>query len=132
VLVLGVVAIGLGILFENQNIAFMVGLAFSIAASCNFPILILSMYWSKLTTRGAMVGGWLGLLTAVVLMILGPTIWVKVLGHATPIYPYEYPALFSMAAAFIGTWLFSITDNSEAAVQERGRFYSQLYAHKQG
>ncbi|MDN5970770.1 MAG: cation acetate symporter, partial [Enterobacterales bacterium] len=126
VLVLGLVAIGLGILFENQNIAFMVGLAFSIAASCNFPILILSMYWSKLTTRGAMVGGWLGLLTAVILMILGPTIWVKVLGHAAPIYPYEYPALFSMAAAFIGTWLFSITDNSEAAVQERGRFYSQF------
>jgi cation/acetate symporter len=62
VLVLGVVAILLGILFENQNIAFMVGLAFSIAASCNFPIILLSMYWSKLTTRGAMIGGWLGLL----------------------------------------------------------------------
>ncbi len=74
VLILGVVAILLGILFENQNIAFMVGLAFSIAASCNFPIILLSMYWSKLTTRGAMVGGWLGLLTAVILMILGPTI----------------------------------------------------------
>ncbi len=132
VLVLGLVAIGLGILFENQNIAFMVGLAFSIAASCNFPILILSMYWSKLTTRGAMVGGWLGLLTAVILMILGPTIWVKVLGHAAPIYPYEYPALFSMAAAFIGTWLFSVTDNSEAAVQERGRFYSQFVRSQTG
>lgn len=132
VLVLGLVAIGLGILFENQNIAFMVGLAFSIAASCNFPILILSMYWSKLTTRGAMVGGWLGLLTAVILMILGPTIWVKVLGHAAPIYPYEYPALFSMVAAFIGTWLFSITDNSEAAVQERGRFYSQFVRSQTG
>ena len=132
VLVLGLVAIGLGILFENQNIAFMVGLAFSIAASCNFPILILSMYWSKLTTRGTMVGGWLGLLTAVILMILGPTIWVKVLGHAAPIYPYEYPALFSMAAAFIGTWLFSITDNSEAAVQERGRFYSQFVRSQTG
>lgn len=132
VLVLGLVAIGLGILFENQNIAFMVGLAFSIAASCNFPILILSMYWSKLTTRGAMVGGWLGLLTAVILMILGPTIWVKVLGHAAPIYPYEYPALFSMAAAFIGTWLFSITDNSEVAVQERGRFYSQFVRSQTG
>ncbi|MEG1467585.1 MAG: cation/acetate symporter ActP [Hafnia sp.] len=132
VLVLGLVAIGLGILFEKQNIAFMVGLAFSIAASCNFPILVLSMYWSKLTTRGAMVGGWLGLLTAVILMILGPTIWVKVLGHAAPIYPYEYPALFSMAAAFIGTWLFSITDNSEAAVQERGRFYSQFVRSQTG
>lgn len=69
VIILGIVAIGLGILFENQNIAFMVGLAFSIAASCNFPIIIISMYWDKLTTRGAMIGGWLGLSTAVILMI---------------------------------------------------------------
>lgn len=59
--------------------------AFSIAASCNFPIILLSMYWSKLTTRGAMVGGWLGLLTAVILMILGPTIWVQILGHESAV-----------------------------------------------
>lgn len=78
------IAILLGVLFENQNIAFMVGLAFAIAASCNFPIILLSMYWSRLTTRGAMLGGWLGLLTAVVLMILGPTIWVQILGHEKP------------------------------------------------
>lgn len=84
VLVLGVIAIVLGVLFENQNIAFMVGLAFAIAASCNFPIILLSMYWSKLTTRGAMMGGWLGLLTAVVLMVLGPTIWVQITGHEKP------------------------------------------------
>ena len=61
---LGVLAIGLGILFESQNIAFMVGLAFSIAASCNFPVLLLSMYWKNLTTRGAMIGGWLALISA--------------------------------------------------------------------
>ena len=61
------------------------------------------MYWSRLTTRGAMIGGWLGLLTAVILMILGPTIWVQILGHEKPIYPYEYPALFSMFVAFVGT-----------------------------
>ncbi len=126
VLVLGVVAIALGILFEKQNIAFMVGLAFSIAASCNFPIILLSMYWSKLTTRGAMIGGWLGLITAVVLMILGPTIWVQVLGHATPVYPYEYPALFSMIVAFVGTWFFSVTDHSPQGAQERGRFRAQF------
>ncbi len=132
VLVLGLVAIGLGVLFEKQNIAFMVGLAFSIAASCNFPIILLSMYWSKLTTRGAMVGGWLGLITAVTLMILGPTVWVQVLGHAKPIYPYEYPALFSMLAAFIGIWLFSITDSSTQAVQERGLFYAQFIRSQTG
>lgn len=132
VLVLGVVAIGLGILFEKQNIAFMVGLAFSIAASCNFPIILLSMYWSKLTTRGAMVGGWLGLITAVVLMILGPTVWVQVLGHAEPIYPYEYPALFSMLIAFVGTWLFSLTDNSVQGAEERRRFRAQFIRSQTG
>ncbi|MBA2814136.1 cation acetate symporter [Candidatus Pantoea persica] len=132
VLVLGVVAIALGILFEKQNIAFMVGLAFSIAASCNFPIILLSMYWSKLTTRGAMIGGWLGLITAVVLMILGPTVWVQVLGHATPVYPYEYPALFSMAIAFIGTWFFSVTDHSPQGAQERGRFRAQFIRSQTG
>ncbi|TCL05752.1 cation/acetate symporter [Sodalis ligni] len=132
VLVLGLVAIGLGVLFEKQNIAFMVGLAFSIAASCNFPIILLSMYWSKLTTRGAMVGGWLGLITAVTLMILGPTIWVQVLGHAKAIYPYEYPALFSMLVAFIGIWIFSITDSSTQAVQERGLFYAQFIRSQTG
>ncbi|RLM07577.1 cation/acetate symporter ActP [Gibbsiella quercinecans] len=132
VLVLGIVAIALGILFEKQNIAFMVGLAFSIAASCNFPIIILSMYWSRLTTRGAMIGGWLGLLTAVILMILGPTIWVQILGHEKPIYPYEYPALFSMLVAFIGTWFFSVTDGSLAGQQERVRFRSQFVRSQTG
>ncbi|HAU4336641.1 TPA: cation/acetate symporter ActP [Serratia marcescens] len=132
VVVLGLVAIALGILFEKQNIAFMVGLAFSIAASCNFPIIILSMYWSRLTTRGAMIGGWLGLLTAVILMILGPTIWVQILGHEKPIYPYEYPALFSMFVAFVGTWLFSITDSSLAGQQERERFRAQFVRSQTG
>ena len=132
VLVLGVVAIALGILFEKQNIAFMVGLAFSIAASCNFPVILLSMYWSRLTTRGAMAGGWLGLLTAVLLMILGPTVWVQVLGNATPVFPYEYPALFSMLVAFIGTWLFSVTDSSPQAAQERQLFRAQFVRSQTG
>lgn len=132
VVLLGMVAIALGILFEKQNIAFMVGLAFSIAASCNFPIIILSMYWSRLTTRGAMIGGWLGLLTAVILMILGPTIWVQILGHAKPIYPYEYPALFSMLVAFIGTWFFSVTDNSLVGQQERVKFRAQFVRSQTG
>jgi cation/acetate symporter len=129
---LGVLAIGLGILFEKQNIAFMVGLAFSIAASCNFPVLFLSMYWKNLTTRGAMIGGWLGLVTAVTLMILGPTVWVQVLGHAQAIFPYEYPALFSMAVAFIGIWFFSITDKSTSAADERARFLPQFVRSQTG
>ncbi len=126
------VAILLGILFENQNIAFMVGTAFSIAASCNFPIILLSMYWSKLTTRGAMVGGWLGLLTAVILMILGPTIWVQILGHEKALFPYEYPALFSIAIAFIGIWVFSATDNSPEGMREREQFRAQFIRSQTG
>jgi len=129
---LGVLAIGLGILFESQNIAFMVGLAFSIAASCNFPVLLLSMYWKNLTTRGAMIGGWLGLGSAVGLMILGPTIWVQILHHEKAIFPYEYPALFSMIIAFVGIWFFSITDKSKSAEKERALFFPQFVRSQTG
>jgi cation/acetate symporter len=130
--VLGIIAIFLGITFEDQNIAFMVGLAFAIAASANFPILFLSMYWSKLTTRGALLGGSLGLLTAAVLVILGPTVWVDVLKNAEAIFPYKYPALFSVSAAFIGIWFFSITDKSESAKQEQEAFEAQFIRSQTG
>ncbi len=130
--ILGIVAIYLGIAFEAQNIAFMVGLAFAIAASANFPILFLSMYWSKLTTRGALLGGSLGLLTAAVLVVLGPTVWVDFLGHAEAIFPYKYPALFSVSAAFIGIWFFSITDKSDTAAREREAFEAQYIRAQTG
>lgn len=129
---LGVVAIMLGILFEQQNIAFMVGLAFAIAASANFPVLFLSMYWKGLTTRGAMIGGWIGLLTAVALVILGPIVWVQILGFETAIFPYKYPALFSMVAAFVGIWFFSVTDSSVAATHEKGLFRGQYIRSQTG
>ena len=132
VLFLGVLAIVLGIAFEKQNVAFMVALAFSVAASCNFPVLILSMYWKNLTTRGAMIGGWMGLITAVVLMILGPTIWVSVLGHEKAIFPYEYPALFSMLVAFVGIAVFSKLDQSVSAGEERERFIPQFVRSQTG
>ena len=129
---LGIAAIILGIIFEKQNVAFMVGLAFAIAASANFPILFLSMYWKKLTTRGAVIGGSLGLLTAVVLVILGPIVWVDVLGNAEAIFPYKYPALFSMTVAFIGIWLFSVTDTSDDAIREQTAFENQYFRAQTG
>ena len=129
---LGVLAIGLGIAFEKQNVAFMVGLAFAIAASANFPILLLSMFWKGLTTRGAVIGGGLGLTTAVVLTVLGPAVWVKVFGNAAPIFPYDAPALFSMSVAFLGCWIGSITDNSPAAAQEKGKFLAQFMRAETG
>lgn len=130
--ILGIVAIYLGIAFEDQNIAFMVGLAFAIAASANFPILFLSMYWSKLTTRGALLGGSLGLLTAAVLVVLGPTVWVDVLKNAEAIFPYKYPALFSVSAAFIGIWFFSITDSSENSEKEKEAYEAQYIRSQTG
>jgi cation/acetate symporter len=104
----------------------MVGLAFAIAASANFPVLFLSMYWQRLTTRGAMIGGWLGLLTAVSLVILGPIVWVQILGNESAVFPYKYPALFSVIVAFAGIWYFSITDKSAAGAQEREKFDQQF------
>jgi cation/acetate symporter len=131
-IVLGIVAIALGILFEQQNIAFMVGLAFAIAASCNFPILFLSMFWKRLTTRGALIGGFLGLLAAVVLVILSPTVWVTILGYETAVFPYKDPALFSMIVAFVGIWLFSVTDRSRTAREEEAAFEAQYVRSQTG
>ena len=129
---LGVLAIILGIVFEKQNVAFMVGLAFAIAASANFPILLLSMVWRGLTTRGALLGGSLGLVSAVTLTVLGPAVWVKVLGHATPIFPYDAPALFSMSLAFVGCWIGSVTDHSARARIEKARYVEQLVRAETG
>lgn len=130
--VLGIVAIIMGILFEQQNIAFVVGLAFAIAASANFPILFLSMYWRGLTTRGAVMGGSLGLATAVILVILGPIVWVDILGNATAIFPYKYPALFSVIVAFAATYIFSVTDNSQGAKDEAEAFEAQYIRAQTG
>ena len=124
-LALGSLAVLLGIAFESQNVAFMVSLAFALAASGNFPVLLMALLWRGCTTRGAVVGGGLGLVSALVLMVLSPSIWVAVLGHQTAIFPYTSPALFSMAIAFAGIWLFSITDQSQAGALDRKGFEEQ-------
>jgi cation/acetate symporter len=124
-LVLGVVAVLLGIAFEKQNVAFMVSLAFAVAASGNFPVLLLSLLWKGTTTRGAVTGGFLGVAAALVLTILSPTVWVKVLGHATPIFPFSSPAIFSVPLAFIAIWLVSVLDRSPRAAVDRAGFEAQ-------
>ena len=131
-LVLGVVAVVLGVAFERVNVAFMVGLAFAIAASCNFPVLLLSMYWRGLTTRGAAIGGWLGLIVAFTLTVLSPSIWKEVLGHPGGIFPYTAPAIFSMPLAFLACWLFSITDTSPASRAEADLFDAQYVRSQTG
>ena len=131
-LALGVAAMLLGVLFEKQNVAFMVGLAFAIAASANFPILFLSMYWRNLTTRGALWGGSAGLLTAIVLVVLRPVVWVDVFHQAAAIFPYKYPALFSMTMAFFFTWAISKTDHSARAKIDRAAFEGQYIRSQTG
>jgi cation/acetate symporter len=123
---LGVVSILLAVLFERQNIAYMASLVFAISASANFPILILAIYWRGLTTRGALAGGGLGLAVAVTLIVLGPTVWVEVLGNEKPVFPWMYPALFSMPTAFLVTWIVSLADRSAEAAEDRRRFDLQF------
>ena len=98
---LGIAAIVLGIAFKDQNVLFLVALAFGVASSVNFPVLILSMYWKGLTTRGALWGGIAGLVSSVGLVILSPTVWVKIFGNKAAIFPY-HPAIVSMSRS-LGT-----------------------------
>lgn len=133
-LVLGVVAVALGIAFEKQNIAFMVALAFAIAASANFPVLFMSVLWKDCTTRGAVIGGFLGLISSVALTVVSPSVWEATLGNpkGSAWFPYASPALFSMTIGFVGIWLFSILDNSEQAKKERAAFPAQQVRSETG
>ncbi|MBI2239301.1 MAG: cation acetate symporter [Magnetospirillum gryphiswaldense] len=131
-LFLGALGVLLGIAFEKQNVAFLVGLTFGIAASANFPVLILSMYWKGLTTRGALIGGVAGLVSAVTLVILSKAVWVVVLNNPAPIFPYEQPALFSMTLAFIVTIVVSKLDRSHSAQAERAAFGDQYVRSQTG
>ena len=134
VLGLGILAVALGIVFEKQNIAFMVSLAFAIAASANFPVLFLSVLWKGCTTRGVVIGGFIGLIVSVVLTVLSPSVWEATLGYpkGSAPFPYTSPALFSMTAGFVGIWLFSILDRSVRGDQDRAGFIAQQVRSETG
>ncbi|HMW19179.1 MAG TPA: cation acetate symporter [Accumulibacter sp.] len=129
---LGMLAIVLGILFEKMNIAFMVGLAFGVAAAANFPVLILSMYWKGLTTRGALWGGYGGVISAVLFVLFSKSVWVDVLGNKAALFPYTQPALFAMPIAFILAYIFSKSDSSVRARQEQDAFDDQYVRAQTG
>ncbi len=131
-LVLGVLAILLGIAFEKQNVAFMVGLAFAIAASVNFPILLLSIYWSKLTTKGAFVGGTVGLVSAIILVIMGPAVWKDVLGNKEAFISLKNPAIISMTLTFVVTYIVSKMDNSARGKEDQAGFEAQYIRAQTG
>jgi cation/acetate symporter len=123
--ILGMVAVVLGIVFEKQNIAFMVSLAFAVAASANFPVLFMSVLWKGCTTRGATIGGFMGLLSAVLLTILSQAVWVDVFHFKSAPFPYTSPALFSMTIGFLGIWIVSVTDRSARARLDKAGFEAQ-------
>ncbi|MGB9193138.1 MAG: cation acetate symporter, partial [Azonexus sp.] len=131
---LGVLAVVLGIAFEKENVAYMVMLAFVIACSGNFPVLFMSVLWKNCTTRGAVVGGFTGLILAVVLTIGSASVWVAVLGNpkGSEWFPYNSAAIFSMSAAFFTIWLVSILDNSAQAKKERALYPAQQLRSETG
>lgn len=131
---LGIIAVVLGIAFEKQNIAFMVSLAFAIAASANFPVLFMSVLWKDCTTKGAVIGGFLGLISSVALTVVSPSVWEATLGNpkGSALFPYTSPALFSMTIGFVGIWLFSILDNSARAKKDRAGFLAQQVRSETG
>jgi cation/acetate symporter len=132
VVVLALLAIALGIAFEKINVAFMVSLAFALAASGNFPVLILSLFWKGCTTRGVVAGGTVGVLLALVLTILSKSIWVDVLHNAAPIFEYMSPTIFSMPAAFLTIWLVSVLDKSPRAEVDRAGYLHQRIRSETG
>ncbi|HET9206103.1 MAG TPA: cation acetate symporter, partial [Burkholderiaceae bacterium] len=131
---LGIVAVALGIAFEKQNIAFMVSLAFAIAASANFPVLLMSVLWKDCTTKGAVIGGFLGLISSVALTVVSPAVWEATLGNpkGSALFPYASPALFSMTIGFVGIWIFSLLDKSKRAAEDRGGFLAQQVRSETG
>ena len=134
---IGILAIFLGYLFETINVAYMVGLAFAVAASVNFPVLVMTMFWRGTTTFGAFIGGILGLVTSAAGVVLSDQVWVKTLGHTDPIKIFNFsmidnPALYSMSIAFVGIWFFSMIDRSRSANKEREAFDAQFVRSETG
>ena len=131
-LVIGLLSVLLGIAFKNQNITFIVSMPMVIAASTNFPVIFLSLYWKRLTTSGALAGGIVGMISALLFIISGKFVWVDLFGFEKAVFPYTYPGLFSMTLAFITAWLVSIRDQSPQARLDRERFLPQLIKSELG
>ncbi|KXS32174.1 MAG: SSS sodium solute transporter superfamily [Candidatus Gallionella acididurans] len=129
---LGILAIFLGIAFEKQNVAYIVALTFSIAACTNFPILVLSIFWRGLTTRGAVLGGYTGIFGSIGLLIIGPTVWTKVLNMGPAIFPYDFPTFVVLPAVLVVAYIASVTDSSESGKKEQAAYDAQMVRAETG
>jgi cation/acetate symporter len=113
--VFGAVAVALGILFKGQNVAFMVGLAFAIACSANFPPLLMSIVWRRFNTTGAVASILCGAFLSVLLIVLSPTVWVDIFHAPRALFPLRNPAIISMTAAFAAGIIGSLLTREPAA-----------------
>jgi cation/acetate symporter len=131
---LGILAVVLGIAFQKENVAFMVMLAFAVACSANFPVLFMSVLWKDCTTKGAVAGGLVGLISSLALTVLSPAVWEAVMLHpkGSAPFPYSSPAIFSMTGAFVVIWLVSLMDRSAQAAKERAAFPAQFVRSETG
>jgi cation/acetate symporter len=126
-LALGVVAVGLGITFKGQNVAFMVSLAFAIAASANFPALVLAIFWRRYTTAGAVTSMATGTVATLALIYLSPTIQVDILGQGGAWFPLKNPALVTLPLSFLAGILVSLLAPEPDAVAGFARLERQTH-----
>ena len=126
-LVLGALAIVLGILFQGQNVAFMVGLAFAIAASANFPALVLSMFWRQFSTRGAQASMLAGTVSALLLIYYSPTVQVGVLGNSSAPFPLNNPGLVTIPLSFAVGIVVSLLTPEPAAITKFAEMEHRLH-----
>jgi cation/acetate symporter len=126
-ILLAVLSIVLGIAFKGQNVAYMVGLAFAIAASANFPALVLSMFWKKFTTRGAQASILFGTVATLVLIYLSPTIQVDLLHREAAIFPYRNPGLFTIPLSFVIGIVVSLLTPEPSAAQGFAKLEQQIH-----
>jgi cation/acetate symporter len=105
-----------------------------VAASANFPVLLLAIMWRGLTTRGAVIGGFVGLISSLGLMIVSPGVWEAVFGYpkGSALFPYVSPAIFTIPLSFFCCWLFSVTDSSKTALAEQAAFDAQYVRSQTG
>lgn len=126
-ILLAVLSIVLGIAFKGQNVAYMVGLAFAIAASANFPALVLSMFWRNFTTRAAQASILVGTVSTLLLIWMSPTIQIDLLKHSTAYFPYRNPGLFTIPLSFIVGIVTSVLAPEPAAQEGFTKLEHQIH-----
>lgn len=110
----GIFAIGLGIAFKGMNVSFLVGWAFSIAASANLPAILFLLFWKKTTARGIAVSIVVGIVTSLLIILTSPTMWDRYgLDAADAFHKLENPAIISFPLAVLAVWIVSLLDRGE-------------------